>query len=150
MLRLLLAFGVIVGLLLPIPGEARRSDGPRLAQTTLPHAFFIGAWEAQLTEFDRNFRIIWTLWENGRLAYHFGDLPDGPLVRGSSGSWRVTGDELHEVWERPDGTRGAGRGKVERIDENTLRLTIIDNGIPAYTGLVRIYRRIGVPQLSMR
>ena len=30
-----------------------------------------------------------------------------------------------------------------------MRLTIIDNGHPEYTGIVRIYRRRGGPQLSM-
>lgn len=148
--RYALALALLAGLLLPSWAEARRSEGVQLTQAAPTRDFMIGAWEAQVTEFDRRIRIIWTLWEDGRLAYHFADMPDGPLVRGSVGAWRLTGYEIHESWERPDGSRGAGRGAVVRIDDNTVRLTIIDNGYPEYAGLVRIYRRIGVPQLSMR
>ncbi len=150
--RIALALALFAGLLLPSWSEARRSEGPRLMQATQAPTrdFYVGAWAAHVTEFERRIRIVWTLWEGGRLAYHFADLPDGPLVRGSVGTWRVVGNEMHESWERPDGSRGAGHGNVVRIDDNTLRLIIIDNGYPEYAGLVRIYRRVGVPQLSMR
>jgi hypothetical protein len=150
MSRLLLVFCLVTAVLSPFGGAAREGDGrKRMAQSELTREFFVGAWEADVTEFGRRLRITWTLWENGRLAYHFQELPDGPIVRGSGGTWRLAGNEMHERWERPDGTSGAGRGTVERIDERTVRLTIVDNGHPEYTGLVRIYRRVGEPQLSM-
>lgn len=124
---------------------ARTQSEPRLA--VLTRDFFVGAWETINIEFGQRVRIIWTLWDDGRLLYHF-DTPGG-LVRGSTGSWRLDGNVMHEDWHQPDGSRGAGRGSVEKIDESTIRLTIIDNGHPEYTGITRIYRRLGPPQLSL-
>lgn len=53
---------------------------------------------------------------------------------------------MTERWNRPDGTSGMGRATVERIDDNTFRLTVIDNGADEYRGLVRVYRRLGPAQ----
>lgn len=148
MSRLAFVLTLALTLVWPAPSDAHEPRGAQVAQSKISRDFFVGAWEAQVEEFDKRYRIIWTLWEDGRLIYHFGELPYGPLLRGSSGAWRVDRDEVHEVWERPDGSRGAGYGRVEKVDENTIRLTIIDNGDPRYTGLVRVYRRIGAPELS--
>ena len=84
-------------------------------------------------------RLGWTVFADGRLAYDY--VLDGVAQLGSTGTWSLEGNTLREDWVRPDGSRGIGGGMVERIDEDTIRLTIVDNGNEAYRGLVRIYRR---------
>ncbi len=123
----------------------------QLSQTQSPSAqitpaYLIGTWETVNLELGQSVRIIWTLWGDGRLLYHFDTA--GGLVRGSTGTWTLEGDVVREEWVRPDGTRGAGRGTVEKLDEDTIRLTIIDNGHPEYKGISRVYRRLGEPKLS--
>ena len=65
---------------------------------------------------------------------------------------RLLGDfaiiHARTTYRKPDGSTGAGRGSIEVIDESTFRLTIVDNGHESYRGLVRVYRRKPVPQLS--
>ena len=110
----------------------------------LTRAWFVSAWETRNVEFGREVRIVWRLWENGRLDYDF--WVDGAVLPGSSGTWDWRDGIMHERWERADGRVDLGTGRIERIDDNTLRLTIVDNGDPSYTGKIRIYRRIGPPQ----
>ena len=121
----------------------RNSRSAQRAELT--HAWFVGAWETRTTEFGRDVRIIWTLWDDGRLAYDF--VVDGVASRGSDGTWGYRDGIMREDWVRPDGSTGMGRGTVEKIDDNTLRLTIIDNGSAEYQGLSRIYKRLGPPQV---
>ena len=84
-------------------------------------------------------RIGWTLHADGRLVYDV--VVDGVERYGSTGTWSLDGGSLIEEWVRPDGSRGSGRGMIERIDAHTVKVTIIDNGTAADSGLVRIYRR---------
>ena len=149
MMRAGLSVALLWLLTVATPLAAREGETPAgRSVATLNSVFFVGAWETHNVEFSRTVRIVWTLWEDGRLLYHFGTGPDGALVPGSTGTWALSGDEMHERWNRADGTRDFGRGRVERIDDNTIRLTIIDNGHAEYKGLVRIYRRLGPPQLA--
>lgn len=151
LLRFVLACMVfIVG----VPGQGATGAIHRaLAQSAvvppvgdLPPEFFLGTWETRNTEQGRDVRIIWTLKPDRSLDYEF--EVDGDAFKGSSGTWDYRGGVMHERWSRPDGTAGMGRGRIERIDDDTIGLTIIDNGDPSYTGLVRIYRRRGPPGLS--
>lgn len=125
-------------------------QGPRLAQRgeAMPptRAWFVGAWETRNVEFGRDVRIVWRLYEDGRLGYDF--EVDGVATRGSDGVWEWRPPVMHETWLRADGRRESGHARIERIDDNTLRLIIADNGAAEYTGKVRIYRRIGPAQVS--
>jgi hypothetical protein len=122
-------------------------DVQRMAQSGgLTREFFLGSWRTENFEFGNNVEIIWSLFRDGRLAYEFN--VNGIWSRGSDGTWVFEGDVMTEHWIREDGSRGLGRGKVEKIDDNTISLTILDNGHEPYRGMVRISRRIGPPQLS--
>jgi hypothetical protein len=99
----------------------------------------LGSWETNTVEAGRALRLGWTLFADGSLAYDL--VIDGVERLGSTGTWSLDGGSLREQWIRPDGSRGSGVGTVERVDDHTIHLTIIDNGDAAYNGIVRIYRR---------
>lgn len=110
----------------------------------LDRDYFVGVWESRNIEFDRDVEIIWTVRNNSTLDYDF--IIDGTPYRGSSGTWDFRDGTLYESWLRPDGSTGNGQAAIERIDDNTFRLTVIDNGAAQYRGLVRIYKRRAPPQ----
>lgn len=135
--------------------EARAETGSdRVAQSGAPPQrarqltpdFFVGTWATRNVEFGRDVEIFWTLWKDGKLAYRFSI--DGIPFDGSTGTWDFDGTFMRERWNRTDGSVGSGYGSVEWIDDDTIRLTIVDNGEPSYTGMSRVYRRTGPPQLS--
>lgn len=131
-------------------GEPSRpaQAGPRLVQSAeRPREFFVGEWSTRNVEFGRDVEIYWTLFADGRLAYRF--VIDGVASEGSRGTWSVQGNRLEERWIRAGGETETGAGAIEWIDDNTLHLTIIDNGNPDYERKVRVYRRRGPPQVSM-
>lgn len=117
----------------------------RLAQAaSLDRSYFIGVWETRNMEFGRDVRVFWTVRRDNSLDYDF--VVDGEAFRGSTGTWDFRDGILYESWVRPDGSTGAGRAAIERIDDDTFKLTVIDNGAEEYRGLVRIYRRRAPPQ----
>ena len=155
MLHFLAALVIIAGTTfgttesLAATGPQRLTQGAAQPQPAgkLTHDFFVGAWTTRNVEFGRDVEIVWTLWRDGTLAYRF--AVDGIPFEGSRGTWVYDGTLMHEQWDRPDGTVGAGRGSVEWIDNDTIRLTIVDNGDPTYRGMSRVYRRTGPAQLSL-
>lgn len=131
---------------LGLPSAHVRAEQP--AQSApLTREFFVGLWETRNVEHGRDVRILWQLHENGSLNYVF--EVDGVPFEGSKGTWEFRDGIMQENWDRPDGSKGQGRGSVEKIDENTISLRILDNGSPEYTGLVRTYRRLGPAQLVL-
>lgn len=118
-----------------------------LAAQQLDKTYFVGAWETHNVELGHDVRVVWTVREDGTLAYDF--EVDGVASIGSTGTWDFRDGTLYEYWNRPDGSHGEGRAQIERIDDDHFKLTVIDNGAPDYRGLVRIYRRLGQRQLSL-
>lgn len=112
----------------------------------LDSQFFVGTWETRNIEDGRDVTIRWILKDDGSLAYEF--VVDGVWFPGSSGRWTYGDGTMTEEWHRPDGLIERGTGAIEKIDDATIRLRILDNGDPSYEGRVRIYRRIGRPQIS--
>lgn len=55
-----------------------------------------------------------------------------------SGTWQFSDGTLYERYS--DGA--SGKGSIKFIDADNVDLTIIDNGVPAYRGIVRHYHRI--------
>lgn len=129
------------------PSRLAQQSPPAAAKPAMrPRGWFVGTWETRNIEHGRDVTIVFVMRDDGSLAYDF--IVDGEPHRGSTGTWEVRDGELIEGWRRPDGSTGAGRGSIEVIDESTFRLTIVDNGHESYRGLVRVYRRKPVPQLS--
>lgn len=122
---------------------AQTQSYPRLPM----RADLVGVWETRNVEQGRDVAIAWIVKDDGTLDYEF--VVDGQAFRGSTGTWQVDGDGmLTERWNRDGGTVETGRASLQLLDANTLKLTIIDNGEPSYTGKVRIYRRRGAPQIT--
>lgn len=133
-----------------IGGERQRlgQEAIDLAQDhAVSSTYLVGEWVSRSTEFGREVEIFWTLWPDGKLHYRF--IVDGVASEGSRGTWTIEGTIVTENWIRPNGETETGRGTIEWIDDNTLRLSIIDNGNADYQGMVRVYRRRGAPQISM-
>lgn len=126
----------------PVTGDLRFAQ-----QSAITREFMFGEWSTRNIEFGQDVEILWTLWPDSRLAYRF--IIDGMVVEGSRGTWEIEAPTVIERWVRPNGETGVGRGTIEKIDDNTLRLTIGENGDPNYRGVVRVYRRRGAPQISM-
>lgn len=121
----------------------------RPAEAQLPgitREYLPGEWVTRNEEQGRDVEVFWTVRADGTLGYRF--VIDGIASLGNPGTWTLEGDTLTEVWQRPFGGTGRGIAKLERIDDNTMRLIIIDNGHPDYAGKIRIYRRRGGPQVS--
>ena len=54
------------------------------------------------------------------------------------GTWRYSNNVLYEEF----GDGGRGQGALDWLTDNQFELTIIDNGIPGYSGLKRDYHRL--------
>jgi hypothetical protein len=130
------------GAILAVPMQL--AQGADRDGAALDRAYFVGAWETQNREFGRDVQVIWTVRSDGSLKYDF--VIDGAPSRGSTGTWDFNDGMLIENWDRADGSTGSGRASIEKIDDQTFRLTVIDNGAPEYRGLVRTYRRLDSPQ----
>ena len=123
------------------------APGNTRAQTTgVTREYLVGEWVTRNDEQGRDVEVYWTVRADGSLGYRF--VIDGVASEGSSGTWALDGDRLTEHWNRAFGVIATGIATLERIDGNTMRLTIVDNGHPDYAGKVRVYRRRGGPQVS--
>lgn len=150
---------VLAAILVPFASIAPRADDRhhrqledrqrlRVAQSpTVTSAYLVGEWYTRNFEQNRDLKIFWTVRGDGTLSYMF--VTDGIAAEGSQGTWTLEGNRLTERWHRPAGLIGTGTATLERIDDNTMRLTIIDNGHPDYAGKIRVYRRRTGPQVSM-
>ena len=80
--------------------------------------------------------ITVTFLSDGNTRYFFRD-PRGRTAK-DTGTWQYSDGILFERFSNG----ASGRGSIRWIDDNTVELTIIDNGVPAYAGMKRTYRRV--------
>ncbi|MCB0525141.1 MAG: M48 family metalloprotease [Lewinellaceae bacterium] len=104
----------------------------------------IGTWAADVIEFNVAQTIMIELnydysvqGVNGVISYAV--LVNGQVTNAGMGYWKLEGNVFSQfnpylVIE--------GIGSLRYINDDTFELTIINNGVPAYTGLKRIYKRI--------
>ena len=97
----------------------------------------VGSWKANVVENGVAQEITVTFSANGLSEYFF-KIPKTGQTGKSNGSWRYSDGTLFETYS--DGA--SGKGSIKWIDNDTFDITIIDNGVPAYNGIVRRYRRI--------
>src|SRR5262249_53197119 len=96
-----------------------------------PTQLLVGTWRFAGVELGRSVDILWHLRPDGTESYIYNDVPQG------TGTWHYAGEHIYEQY--PGGQRGIGA--VQIIDHNRLVVTIVDNGLPAHTGLQRLYVR---------
>jgi hypothetical protein len=95
----------------------------------------VGTWRANVVEQGVPMEITLHLRPDGTSTYYFRSQLGQTQV---DGTWRYSNNVLYEEF----GNGGQGQGALDWITENQFELTIIDNGIPAYSGLKRIYHRL--------
>ena len=95
----------------------------------------VGTWRANAVEQGVAMEITLNLRPDGTSTYYFRSQLGQTQV---DGTWRYSNNVLYEEF----GNGGRGQAALDWITDNQFELTIIDNGIPAYSGLKRIYHRL--------
>ena len=82
-------------------------------------------------ELGRPVDILWHLYSDGTETYIVNGVPQGV------GTWQYKDPHIYEQY--PDGRQG--EGAIQILDRNHFVITIVENGVPAQTGLQRLYIR---------
>jgi len=94
-----------------------------------------GVWRTTVIENGSNTVITVTFRANGTTHYMF-------RFRGTTSSyngvWQYSDETLFEKFP----TGASGKSSIRWIDSDTFELTIVDNGVPSYIGLKRLYKRV--------
>jgi len=116
--------------------EAWANPSPSVSPTPRTSAALVGSWRTNVTENGQATEITVTFLSEGNTRYRFKDSRG--RTANDTGTWQYSDGILFERFS----TGASGKGSVRWIDDDTVELTIIDNGVPAYAGLKRIYRRV--------
>lgn len=119
------------------PPTSQNDQGWSSATKDSPSWKLVGTWRAEVEELGIPTTITYTFHADGTSESTFTDS-HGKTGAPSHGSWRYSDGILFETYE--DGS--SGRCSIEWRDDNTYELTILDNGVPAYSGLKRLYKRV--------
>ena len=113
------------------PAVAQPSPSPTIQARQL-----VGVWRTNVYENQQNTEINYTFMADGssRMVFKRSDGSTGT----DSGTWQYSDGILFERFSNG----ASGKGSIRWIDDNHFEITIIDNGIPAYSGLKRRYRRV--------
>jgi hypothetical protein len=104
---------------------------------TSPSSKLVGVWRTNVFELGVTEEITVTFLASGTSQYVIKDAKGRTGT--DHGTWQYSDGILYEKFS--NGV--SGKGSIEWIDNDTLVITIIDNGVPAYNGVKRRYRRIG-------
>ena len=96
----------------------------------------VGAWRANVTEQGDKYELTVTFNSDG--TYKFVSKDAKRHTVSENGTWQYTDGILYQIFANG----ASGKGSIEWLDNNTFELTIIDNGVPAYNGIKRRYRRV--------
>jgi Caspase domain len=104
--------------------------------TKLPESFnLVGTWQTTEIVNGQKETITWHIKPDGSTTYLFTSA--GGTER-QDGFWQFSDGILFEKLA----SGYSGRGSIKWIDNDQFVLTIIDNGVPAYAGVKRVYRRL--------
>ena len=116
--------------------ETLASPSPSVSPTPRTSVALVGSWRTNVTENGQATEITVTFLAEGDTRYRFKDAKG--RTANDTGTWQYSDGILFERFS----TGASGKGSLRWIDDDTVELTIIDNGVPAYAGLKRIYRRV--------
>jgi alpha-tubulin suppressor-like RCC1 family protein len=102
-----------------------------------PSSKLVGVWRTNVSELGNNEEITYTFLADGTSSVAFKDTKGRTGT--DHGTWQYSDGILYEKFSNG----ASGKGSIEWIDNDTVVITIIDNGVPAYSGVKRRYRRIG-------
>jgi hypothetical protein len=114
-----------------------KKDGSSSSTETSPSAKLVGVWRTNVTELGSTMEITYTFLADGTARGVFKDTKGRTGT--DRGTWQYSDGILYEKFSNG----ASGKGSIEWIDNDTVVITIIDNGVPAYNGVKRRYRRIG-------
>ncbi|HSP62114.1 MAG TPA: lipocalin family protein [Pyrinomonadaceae bacterium] len=117
--------------------NANQKDSTSSVTETSPSAKLVGVWRTSVSELGTNEEITYTFFADGTSRAVF-ENTKGRTAR-DHGTWQYSDGILYEKFSNG----ASGNGSIEWIDNDTFVITIIDNGVPAYNGLKRRYRRVG-------
>jgi hypothetical protein len=122
------------------PSEERReawaSPSPSVSPTPRTSDSLVGSWRTNVTENGQATEITVIFLSEGDTHYRFKDAKGRTAY--DTGTWQYSDGTLFERFS----SGASGKSSLRWIDDDTVELTILDNGVPAYTGLKRIYRRV--------
>jgi hypothetical protein len=96
-----------------------------------PSDLLVGTWRFTGVELGQPRDIVWHLRPDGTETYIINGVSQG------AGTWQYIDAHIYERY--PDGRKG--KGAIQIRDRDHFEITIVDNGIPAQTGLRRLYVR---------
>lgn len=113
------------------PGWTEPSPSP-----TIESRQMVGVWRTTVYEDNQTTEITYTFTPDGRstMRFRYGD----GTTASDSGTWQYSDGILFERFSNG----ASGKGAIRWIDDDHFEITIIDNGVPAYSGLKRVYRRV--------
>ena len=117
-------------------GESWSNSSPAASPTPRTASALVGTWRTNVYENGENTEIIATFLSDGNTRYSFKDARG--RTASDTATWQYSDSTLFERFS----SGATGKGSIRWIDDDTFEITIIDNGVPAYNGLKRTYRRI--------
>jgi hypothetical protein len=117
-------------------GVPKAGDAPSDGDVT-PSRRLVGAWRAKVSELGDQYEVTFTAHTDGTYQYSAKNA-QGQTTAEDSGLWQYSEGILYQRFSNG----ASGKGSVEWIDDDTFELTILDNGVPAYSGLKRRYHRV--------
>jgi len=116
--------------------ESSSKQSPSPSPTPRSSAALVGAWRTSVVENGQAQEITVTFLPDGDTRYLFKDARGRTAT--DSGTWQYSDGILFERFS----SGASGKASIKWIDDNTVELTIIDNGVPSYIGMKRRYRRV--------
>jgi len=95
----------------------------------------VGTWKAKVVELGIPTEIIWHIKPDGTTGYVFTTPLETTTMEGT---WTYSDGTIYET---VSGGASAS-SSIRWVDQDNFILTIKDNGVPAYRGLKRSYRRL--------
>lgn len=114
----------------------KAADDPFAGDVT-PSRRLVGAWRAKVSELGDDYEVTFTANTDGTYQYSAKNA-QGQTTTEDSGMWQYSEGILYQKFSNG----ASGKGSIEWIGDDTFELTIIDNGVPAYSGLKRRYYRV--------
>ncbi len=123
------------------PTNKKRPDaetGRGSNENASPSWRLVGSWQASVSEFGQQMEVSLNIKADGTCTYYI-RAADGRTAN-QNGLWQYSNGIFYETF--PSGA--IGKGSITWINNDAFIVTIIDNGVPAYSGLKRRYRRLNV------